>query len=271
MSTFPNVTMNDGASMPCLGLGTYKLTDAEMPGAVKAALGAGYRSFDTAAMYGNEESLGQALRASGVAREDLFVTTKLWNSDHGFDAALRAAEASLRRLGMAYFDLYLIHWPRPAHDLYVETWRAFERLHREGRARAIGVSNFTVAHLERLLGETGTVPAVNQIELHPELQQRELRAFHARHGIVTQAWSPLARGVFPDAILRLAQRLARTPAQVVLRWHVQSGIVPIPKSARPARIRENAQIFDFDLAADDMRSIEALEAGRRTGPHPDQV
>lgn len=266
--TIPTVTLNDGSAMPSLGLGTYKLADSQMPAAVEAAIAAGYRSFDTASMYGNEASLGRALRACGLPRGELFVTTKLWNSDHGFDQALRAAEASLKRLGLDHVDLYLIHWPSPAQDLYLETWRAFERLRREGRAKAIGVSNFTAAHLTRLLDETGVVPAVNQIELHPGLQQTELRAFHGEHGIVTQAWSPIARGAFPQPLLDLATRLGRTPAQVVLRWHVQSGVVPIPKSSRPERIRENADVFGFALNPSDMNIIAGLDGGSRIGPDP---
>jgi diketogulonate reductase-like aldo/keto reductase len=239
---------------------------------VTTALEAGYRSFDTATLYKNEASTGRALAASGIPRDELFVTTKLWNTDQGHDAALRAFDASLENLGMEYVDLYLIHWPLPARDLYVETWQALEKIHAEGRAKAIGVSNFQAAHLRRLLDETGIVPAVNQVELHPRLQQDELRAFDADHGIVTEAWSPLGRGngVLEDpAVTGVARKHGRTPAQVVLRWHLQLGTVVIPKSVTPARIRENLDVFGFELDSDDLAAIGTLETGERVGPDPD--
>ncbi|AEW99217.1 aldo/keto reductase [Streptantibioticus cattleyicolor] len=271
MSPVPHVTLNNGVTMPQLGFGVFQVPDEETTAAVTAALQAGYRSVDTAAVYGNEAGVGRALAASGVPREELFVTTKVWNADHGYDATLRAFDASLAKLGLDHLDLYLIHWPTPARDSYPDTWRALERLLADGRTRAIGVSNFQPAHLERLLDTSGIVPAVNQVELHPGLQQRELRAFHAAHGIVTEAWSPLAQGAVLDdpAITDIAARLGRTPAQVVLRWHLQSGNVVIPKSVTPARIRQNLDVFGFDLSPADLDAVAGLDRALRTGPDPD--
>ncbi|MFE9252576.1 aldo/keto reductase [Streptomyces sp. NPDC007088] len=273
MHTIPTVTLNNGVTMPQLGFGVFQVPDEETTAAVATALEAGYRSIDTAAVYGNEKGVGRALAASGVSREDLFVTTKLWNEDQGYDATLRAFDASLERLGLDHVDLYLIHWPTPARDLYVESYRALEKLLSDGRARAIGVSNFQPAHVERLIAETGVVPAVNQVELHPGLQQRELRATHARHGIATEAWSPLAQGALlkEEAIASIAARLGRTPAQVVLRWHLQSGNIVIPKSVTPSRIRENLDVFGFELTGEDLDAIAALDRGMRTGPDPDTL
>ncbi|MFI2610995.1 aldo/keto reductase [Kitasatospora sp. NPDC018619] len=267
----PTVKLNNGVEIPQLGLGVYQVPDERTPAVVASALEAGYRSIDTAAAYGNEAGVGRALAAAGLARRELFVTTKLWNADQGYDATLRAFDASLARLGLDHLDLYLIHWPAPERDLYLDSWRAVERLVGEGRVRAAGVSNFQPAHLRRLLDNSPLVPAVNQVELHPGLQQAELRAFHARHGIATQAWSPLAQGAVLDdpAITAVAQRTGRSPAQVVLRWHLQLGTVAIPKSVTPARIRQNLDVLDFELTEQDMAAIAATDRGLRTGPHPD--
>ncbi|MFB4419657.1 aldo/keto reductase [Streptomyces sp. QL37] len=273
MSTVPTVTLNNGVQIPQLGFGVFQVPDDETTAAVTAALEAGYRSIDTAAVYGNEAGVGRALAESGLAREELFVTTKLWNADQGYDAALTAFDASLAKLGLDHVDLYLIHWPTPARDLYVETWRALEKLLADGRIRAAGVSNFQPAHLRRLREESSLVPAVNQIELHPGLQQSELRAVHAEYGIATEAWSPLAQGALlkDEAIVSLAERHGKTPAQVVLRWHIQLGNVVIPKSVTPARIRQNIDVFDFELSAADMDAIAGLDRGMRTGPDPDTL
>lgn len=272
-SSVPAVTLNNGVEIPQLGFGVFQVPDAETTAAVTEALRAGYRSIDTAAIYGNEAGVGKALAASDTAREDLFVTTKLWNADQGHDATLRAFDASLAKLGLDYVDLYLIHWPTPARDLYRESWKAIERLVAEGRVRSAGVSNFQPAHLRRLLDDTSLVPAVNQIELHPGLQQAELRALHAELGIVTEAWSPLAQGAVlgDDAITAIAGRHGRSPAQVVLRWHLQLGNVVIPKSVTPARIRENIDVLDFTLSEEEMSAIAALDRGLRTGPDPDTL
>ncbi|MET9702940.1 aldo/keto reductase [Streptomyces griseus] len=273
MSTVPTLTLNNGVTIPQLGFGVFQVPDDETTAAVSTALEAGYRSIDTAAIYGNEVGVGRALAASGIPREELFVTTKLWNTDQGYDATLAAFDASLAKLGLDHVDLYLIHWPTPAHDLHPESWRALEKLAADGRIRAAGVSNFQPAHLRRLL-DTGTlVPAVNQIELHPGLQQAELRAFHAEHGIATEAWSPLAQGALlkEAALVSIAGRHGKSPAQVVLRWHLQLGNVVIPKSVTPDRIRQNIDVFDFELSAEDMDAIAALDRGMRTGPDPDTL
>ncbi|MEU3744472.1 MULTISPECIES: aldo/keto reductase [Streptomyces] len=257
--------------MPQLGFGVWQVPDDEAATAVATALEAGYRSIDTAAIYQNERGTGQAVAASGIPREELFVTTKLWNSDQGYDATMRAFDASLEKLGLDHVDLYLIHWPLPSKDAYVDTYRAFEKIHADGRARAIGVSNFLPEHLDRLIGETSVVPAVNQIELHPQLQQAASREAHARHGIATEAWSPLGQGkgiLEVPAILAIARKHGRTPAQVVLRWHLQLGNVVIPKSVTPSRIRENIDVFDFTLDPEDLAAIAALDENRRIGPDP---
>ncbi|OLF14947.1 aldo/keto reductase [Actinophytocola xanthii] len=271
--TIPNVTLNNGVSMPQLGFGVFQVPDEETAAAVSEALRAGYRSIDTAKIYGNEGGVAQALRESGIPREELFVTTKVWNDDQGYDEALRAFDASVGRLGLDYLDLYLIHWPAPSAGRYVETWKALEKLLADGRVRSIGVSNFQPAHLRHLFEETGTVPAVNQIELHPYLQQAELRALHAERGIATEAWSPLAKGgdlLADPVVTALAEQHGRTPAQVVLRWHLQLGNVVIPKSVTPDRIRENLDLFDFELTAQDLAALGTLERGHRTGPDPDR-
>ncbi|MET9734784.1 aldo/keto reductase [Streptomyces sp. NPDC006458] len=272
-ASVPTVTLNNGVQIPQLGFGVFQVPDDRTTAAVSAALETGYRSIDTAAIYGNESGVGRALAESGLPREDLFVTTKLWNSDQGHDTTLRAFDSSLAKLGLDYVDLYLIHWPAPGRDLYRESWRALERLTQEGRARAVGVSNFQSAHLERLLEGATLTPAVNQIELHPGLPQAELRAFHAERKIATEAWSPLAQGAVLDhpVIGALAARYGKSPAQIVLRWHLQLGNVVIPKSVTPARIRENFDVFDFELTADEMRALAALDRDQRTGPHPDEL
>jgi len=266
----PTVTLNNGIEMPQLGYGVFQVPDAETTDAVAAALDAGYRSIDTAAVYGNEAGVGRAIADSGIARDELFITSKVWISDHGFDATLRACDASLERLGLESLDLYLIHWPTPALATYPETWRALERLYADGRVRAIGVSNFEPEHLERLASEGGVVPAVNQVELHPALQNRAVAAANAQRGIITEAWSPLAQGaVLGDgSVIEIADRHGKTPAQIVLRWHLQQGRVVIPKSVTPARIAENLDVFGFELSADELAAVDLLERDGRTGPHP---
>jgi 2,5-diketo-D-gluconate reductase A len=275
MTSVPHVALSAGSTtidIPQLGFGVWQVPDADVTDAVTTALEVGYRSIDTAAAYENEDGVGRALARTDVPRKEIFLTTKVWNDQQGYDATLRAFDASAKRLGQEVVDLYLIHWPVPAKDAYVDTWRALLELRTQGRIRAAGVCNFQPAHLQRLLDETGELPALNQIELHPRLQQRELRAFHAQHGIVTEDWSPLASGgdLLKDPVITgIAQRLSRTPAQVVLRWHVQLGHVVIPKSVTPSRIAENFQIFDFELEPEDLAAIEGMDRGERTGPDPD--
>ncbi|MFE7569845.1 aldo/keto reductase [Streptomyces sp. NPDC057539] len=274
MSKVPTLTLNNGIEMPRLGFGVWRVPDDEATRAVGTALEAGYRSIDTAALYRNEEGTGRAIAASGIAREELFVTTKLLNGEQGYDSTLRAFDTSLAKLGLEYVDLYLIHWPLPARDTYVDSYKAFERILGEGRAKAIGVSNFLPEHLERLLGETSVVPAVNQIELHPQLQQAASRAFHAKHSIATEAWSPLGQGkglLDVPTVVAIARKHDRTPAQAVLRWHLQLGNVVIPKSVTPSRIQENIDVFGFELDADDLAAFAALDEGRRLGPDPAEV
>ena len=269
--TIPSVTLNNGVQIPQLGFGTYKLPPAETKDLVLTAFDAGYRHVDTAQMYRNEREVGEAVAASGLPRADLFITTKLNNAFHAHDDALAAFDRSLEDLALDYVDLFLIHWPLPAVGLYTEAWGALEEIYASGRARAIGVSNFQPAHLERVL-QTGTVvPAVNQVEVHPYLRQDEVRVYDTVHGIVTEAWSPLGRGtVLKDPVIAVvASRRGVTPAQVVLRWHVQRGDVVFPKSATPARIAENIDVFGFALDDDDMAAIDALHRGERTGSDPD--
>lgn len=268
----PSVQLSDGTSIPQLGFGVFKVDDARAETAVGHALAAGYRLVDTAKLYGNEAGVGRAVRASGLPREDVYVTTKVWNDDQGYDATRRAFDASAARLDLGALDLYLIHWPYPGQDLYVDTWRALVALRDEGRVRSIGVSNFQPAHLRRIVDETGVGPVVNQVELHPYLQQPQLRAFHAEVGVVTQAWSPLGRdtGVLDDPVLvDIAARHGVSPAQVVLRWHLDLGTVVIPKSVTPARIRANLDVFGFALDEDDHARIAGLDRGERIGPDPD--
>ncbi|MGW3418543.1 aldo/keto reductase [Streptomyces phaeochromogenes] len=260
--------------MPQLGFGVWQVPDDEAERAVATALEAGYRSIDTAAIYGNEKGTGRGLASSGVARKDLFVTTKLWNADQGYDSTLRAFDASLEKLGLDYIDLYLIHWPMPAKDKYIDTYKAFEKLYADGRAKAIGVSNFLPEHLEKLIDATSVIPAVNQIELHPHLQQQALREYHAEQGIATEAWSPLGSGkglLEVPAIVAIAQKHNRTPAQIVLRWHIQIGNVVIPKSVTPSRIKENIDVFGFSLDTEDIAAISALNEDRRLGSNPADV
>lgn len=273
MTNIPRVTLNDGSSIPQLGFGVYKIPEAETVDAVLAALDAGYRHIDTAAFYENERGVGEGVRRSGLDRDDVYVTTKVWWTENGYDSTLRSFDASLERLGFEAIDLFLIHWPAPKHDKYVDTWRALERIREEGRARSIGVANFHPHHLERLAAETAVVPAVNQVELHPWLPQREVRRYDREHGIVTEAWSPLARGrVLGDPTLgALAEKHGVSPAQVVIRWQLQLGNVVIPKSSTPARIRENLEVFGFTLDTDDLAAIAALETGERTGKDPDDL
>ena len=253
----PVLTLHDGVEIPQLGFGVFQIPPEETQGAVEEALEVGYRHVDTAAAYRNEAGVGAAIAASDLAREEVFVTTKLWNSEQGFDSTLRAFEKSIERLGTSHVDLYLIHWPLPSKDLFLDTWRAFERIKEEGGARSIGVSNFRVEDLERLQREAEQLPTVNQIELHPSLQQDELRAWHAEHDVATEAWSPLAQGELLEdgTIETVAAHHDRTPAQTILRWHLQIGNVVIPKSVTPERIRENIDVFDFELSEDDMAAI----------------
>jgi 2,5-diketo-D-gluconate reductase A len=271
VSKVPFITLNNGVRIPQLGFGVWQISDDEAQVAVRNALDAGYRHIDTAAIYGNEEGTGKALAASGIARDELFVTTKLWNSEQGYDSTLRAFDTSLTKLGLEYVDLYLIHWPLPEVDKYLDTWKAFEKIYADGRAKAIGLSNFHPAHTQRLLSESSVTPVIDQIELHPQLQQRAGREYHAEQGIATEAWSPLGSGkglLEVPAIVAIAQKHGRTPAQVVLRWHIQLGNVVIPKSVTPSRIKENIEVFDFSLDTEDLAAISALNEDRRLGPDP---
>ena len=267
----PHLTLNDGRRLPQIGFGTWPLDDAQAQQAVQAALACGYRLIDTAARYGNETGVGRGIAASGVARTDVQLTSKLRGSEHGYDSTLRAFDATLAALGTDYLDLYLIHWPLPMRDLYVDTWRAFVRLRDEGRIGSIGVSNFQPAHIERLRAETGVLPAVNQIELHPDFTQAGLRAWHAQQGIAIECWSPLGRGeVLKDAtVARIAQKHGRAAAQILLRWHVQHGLVAIPKSQDPERMRQNLDLFDFALDAEDLGALALLDGDHRQGGDPD--
>ena len=270
----PNVLLNNGVAIPQFGLGVFQIPPAQTVEAVRTALAAGYRHIDTAQMYGNEAEVGRAIAESGLPRDEVFVTTKLDNTRQGYDAAIAALDDSLQRLALDHVDLFLIHWPRPAEDRYVETWQAFEKLASDGKTRAIGVSNFTDAHLERLTAETSTVPAVNQVELHPLLNQPALRAYHREHGIATEAWAPIGQGgelLRDDRLVAIARQHGRTPAQVVLRWHIQLGNIVFPKSVTPSRIQENIAVFDFALDAHDMSVISALDTGTRLGPDPDRL
>jgi 2,5-diketo-D-gluconate reductase A len=271
MSEQTHITFNDGNRIPQVGLGVWQVTPEAAASSVQCALEAGYRHVDTARIYDNENGVGDGVRASGLNRDDIFVTTKVWNDDQGFDATLRALEKSLERLRMDHVDLYLIHWPSPHRGLYVDTWKALVRLKQEGRARSIGVSNFEPEHLDRIIGETGETPAINQIELHPGFQQKRLREFHAQKGIATQSWSPLGQGTMlaNPVISRIAAKHGKTPAQTIIRWHIDNGLVVIPKSVTPSRIRENFEVFSFKLDEDDLSAIAALDSvDGRIGPDP---
>lgn len=270
-SQVPTIPLRGDIEIPQLGFGVFQVPPEETTEATTRALLAGYRHIDTAAAYRNEAAVGQAIHAAGLERDDVFVTTKCFNDDHGFDQSQRALRDSLDRLEMDHVDLYLIHWPVPSQDRYVETWQGLIEAQKNGLTRAIGVSNFQPAHLERIIAETGVTPAVNQVELHPRLQQHGLRREHADRGIVTEAWSPLAQGQVLDdpTIVEIADTHDRTPAQVVIRWHLQLGNVVIPKSVTPERIEENFSVFDFHLTEAEMAAIEQLDAGERTGPDPD--
>ena len=273
MATVPTIRLNNGVEIPQLGFGVYQVPPEDTADAVSTALEIGYRHIDTAEMYGNEKGVGEAVARSGIDRGEVFVTSKLNNGFHRRDDALRAFDQSLGDLGFEYLDLFLIHWPLPGIDVdYIETWKAMEEIYASGRARAIGVSNFQAHHLRRLFSETEVRPAVNQIEVHPFLAQDDLRAFDADHEIVTEAWSPIAQGKVLDdsVVLRVAERYSRTPAQVVLRWHVQRGDVVFPKSVNRERMQQNFELFDFELDEPDMVAITGLDRGERTGPNPDE-
>jgi len=268
----PGVRLNNGIRMPQIGFGVFRIPDDQTERVVLEAIESGYRSIDTASLYGNEVGVGRAIAACGLPREELFVTTKLWNDDQGRERASAAFESSVNRLGLDHVDLYLIHWPKPSRDLYVQTWQALEKLYADGRVRAIGVSNFQMTHLDRIIAQTDVTPAVNQIELHPSLQQEHLRRYDHEHGITTVAWSPLgqAESIKDPVIGAIARRHDRTPAQVILRWHLQLGNVVIPKTTHAARMRENLGILDFTLDDEDLAAILGLESGRRLGPDPDE-
>lgn len=271
MTDQPRITFNDGHAIPQVGLGVWRTPEEDAAAVVRTALEAGYRHIDTASIYENEAGVGEGIRTGGVPRNELFVTTKVWNADQGHDATLRALDASLGRLGLDYVDLYLIHWPAPKRGQYVDTWRALVRAREEGRVRSIGVSNFATEHLERVIAETGVAPALNQIELHPRFQQREMRAMHERLGIATESWSPLGQGklLSDPAVARVAAKHGRTPAQAIIRWHIDSGLVVIPKSVTPSRIAENLDVFGFSLDAEDMTALGALDDRHgRIGPDP---
>ncbi|MGI6570339.1 MAG: aldo/keto reductase [Caldicoprobacterales bacterium] len=262
------VILRNGVKMPWLGFGVAYIDADKVTDSVKTAISAGYRSIDTATDYGNESEVGRAVKESGIPREELFITTKVWNADHGYDNAMRAFEKSLKVLGMEYVDLYLIHWP--VKGKYLETWKAFEKLYEEGAVRAIGVSNFHIHHLEKLMKNSNMPPMVNQVELHPLLNQKDLRDFCERNNIQIEAWSPLMQGSLTIPLLTdISRKYGKTPAQVVLRWHLQNRVVVIPKSSRSHRILENADIFDFRLTAEDMEAIDGLNEDRRLGPDPD--
>jgi 2,5-diketo-D-gluconate reductase A len=268
----PILTLNNGQKIPQLGLGVYKVGQDIAVDLVQMAIEAGYRRIDTAALYDNEQEVGAGIRKSSVDREEIFVTTKIWNDRQGYDNALEAIEESLSRLNIEYLDMLLIHWPAPTQDKFVETWKAFEKALESGKVRGIGVSNFNPNHLQKLLAAGGTVPALNQVELHPGLQQAEVRAFNASHGIATEAWSPLARGRFNEnpILLGIAAKYGKSVAQIIIRWHIELSNLVIPKSSHPDRLRENIDVFDFELNREDMDSISALDSGFRTGLHPDE-
>ena len=261
MHDIPNIRLNDGRTIPQLGYGVWEVPNDTVPTTIAAAVEAGYRAIDTAQGYDNEEGVGRGIAQCGLPREQLFITSKMRTRDQGYETTLKSCMGSLERLGLDYLDLFLIHWPVPAHDRYSDTWKAFVQLQRDGRIRSIGVSNFLPEHLERIIGDSGVTPVINQIELHPEFQQRATRDFHRRHDIVTECYSPLGRGTSldNDVIKAIAAKHGKTPAQAILRWHIQQGLVVIPKSTHPERIRENIDVFDFALDEADMTSIAALD------------
>ena len=271
----PRLTLNSGTTIPQLGFGVFKVDPDDTERIVSDALEVGYRHIDTAAVYGNEVGVGRAIAASGIRRDELFITTKLWNGDQGRESVYRAIDTSLTKLGLDAVDLYLIHWPMPDRDLYLESWRAFETIKADGRATAIGVSNFQVPHLEKIIAGSGTIPAVNQIELHPAFQQRDIRAFAAEKGILIEAWGPLGQGKYEllglPEITRIAEVHGKSAAQVVIRWHLQTGTIVFPKSNGRQRMAENFDVFDFELGDTEMAAIDGLDAGKRVGGHPDQV
>ena len=271
----PNLTLNNGVDIPQVGLGVWKAAEGgEVESAVQFALEIGYRLIDTAAIYGNEKGVGIAMKNSGVPREEIFLTTKLWNAHHEYDAALRAFDESLQKLDTDYVDLYLIHWPLPMEGKFTQAWKALEKIYSEGRARSIGVSNFKPAHLDTLLAQSEVVPAVNQIELHPMITQREIRDYCTARNIIIESYSPIMRGgeiLENEVISNLAQQYGKTPAQIVLRWHVQHGFVVIPKSVNQKRLQENIDLFDFELSNDDMQQIDGMDNGTNLAPDPDEA
>jgi diketogulonate reductase-like aldo/keto reductase len=268
------VTLNNGLKMPQLGFGVWQVPDEEAAVAVSTAFKVGYTSIDTAMVYQNEAGVGKAIKESSIPREELFITTKVWNSDQGYENTLRAFDESLERLGLDYVDLYLIHWPTPQFDEYVDTYRALEKLYKDGRVKAMGVCNFEIEHLERILNECEVKPVLNQVECHPYLAQNELKDFCAKHDIFVEAWSPLDQGgeVLQDEVItQIAETKEKSPAQVVLRWHLQNNTIVIPKSVTPSRIEENFQVFDFELTEEEMKQINDLNRNRRKGPHPNEM
>jgi 2,5-diketo-D-gluconate reductase A len=268
----PTITLNNGQKIPQLGLGVYKLETDIAEDLIHKAIESGYRRIDTASFYGNEAEVGAGVRSSGLAREQIYVTTKIWNDDQGYERTLAAIDESLSRLDIDYIDMLLIHWPKPEQDLYLETWSAFEKALAAGKVKGIGVSNFQPHHLERLIAAGGTIPALNQVELHPGLQQGTVRQFNAKHGIATEAWSPLARGRYEqnEQILSIAKKHGKTPAQVIIRWHIELGNLVIPKTSIASRLSENISVFDFKLESEDMQKIASLDSDLRTGPNPDE-
>jgi diketogulonate reductase-like aldo/keto reductase len=268
------VTLNNGLKMPQLGFGVWQVSDEQAASTVSTAIDVGYRSIDTAMIYKNERGVGEAIKDSSIPREELFITTKVWNSDQGFDQTLQAFKESLERLGLDYVDLYLVHWPTPEFDQYVDTYKALEKLYHDGKVKAIGVCNFEIEHLDRILNECEVVPVLNQIECHPYLAQNEIKNYCTKHNIFVEAWSPLEKGgdVLQDAVIKkIASIHSKTPAQIILRWHLQNNTIVIPKSVTPSRIGENFDVFDFELTASDMAEIDGLNANRRRGKHPNEM